>query len=95
MTTTTLPDTTTTRATVYRSPGRPQVPWSLGVGFDDHLTDLCAGEDAPLDAADAALKAAGLRRIEDWQPHHPRASWGWRTALVTAVDPTNQIEGAA
>jgi hypothetical protein len=75
--------TNTIRATVYRSPGRPRMPWSLGVGFDDHLAVLCPDKDAPLDAADAALMAAGLRRVEDWRPHFPRASWGWRTAIVT------------
>lgn len=76
-----------TRATVYRSPGRPQMPWSLGVGFDDHLAVLRPGEDAPLDAADVALAAAGLHRVEEWRPHHPRASWGWRTAIVTCSQP--------
>jgi len=79
--------TNTTRAAVYRSPGRPQVPWSLGIGFDDHLAVLCPGQDAPLDAADAALAAAGLRRVDAWRPHFPRASWGWRTAIVTKDEP--------
>ncbi|GGM22818.1 hypothetical protein ACFFX1_10895 [Dactylosporangium sucinum] len=75
--------TETTTATVYRSPRRPDDPWSLGIGFDDFLTHLPAGEHAPLDAADAALAATGLRRTSDWRPHFPRGSWGWRTANVT------------
>ena len=79
--------THTTRATIYRSPRCPQMPWSLGVGFDDHLAVLRPGQDAPLGTADAALAAAGLRRVEDWRPHFPQASWGWRTAIVTTDEP--------
>jgi hypothetical protein len=75
--------TDTNTATVYRSPHFPLVPWSLGIGFDDVLAVLEPGQDPPLDAADAALAAAGLRRIGDWRPHFPRADWGWRKATVT------------
>ncbi|MBN2622896.1 MAG: hypothetical protein JXA83_06000 [Acidimicrobiales bacterium] len=77
--------TGTNTVTVYRSPSHPQTPWSLGIGFDEVLSVLESGPEAPLDAAEAALTAAGLRRVGDWQPHFPRAEWGWRIATVTAI----------
>jgi len=76
-------DQRTTTATLYRSPQHPDQPWSLGLGFDSHLATLVAGGEPPVGAADAALAAAGLRRIADWRPHFPRGDWGWHTATVT------------
>ncbi|MEV0732362.1 hypothetical protein [Polymorphospora sp. NPDC050346] len=76
------PEQVTTLAHIWRSSRTPDAAWSLGLGFDDHLATLTPAPEPPLDQADAALAAAGLRRTTDWQPHFPRGSWGWRTAIV-------------
>ena len=87
------PQGSASTVTVYRSPRSPQASWSLGVGFDDHLAVLHPAQDAPLAAADEALAAAGLRRVDNWRPHFPRADWGWRTATVAKDDPEDGEPG--